>query len=109
MEQINPLGADAAPAAFTIADLRTELGLTLAKMGQMVGLSKSQMHDAERRNAASLRVAVALEQLAQGRINAAALSEDVLLARHGTTDSAELAAMSPGKSVDSFPLPGEAA
>jgi transcriptional regulator with XRE-family HTH domain len=109
MEQTTPSPNDDIERGISIADLRTELGITLAEMGQMVGLSKSQMHDVERRNAASLRVAVALEQLAGGRIDAVALCADVLLARHGQTDTAEMAAMSPGKSVDNFPETGKAA
>lgn len=65
----------------SISDLRAELGLTLAELGEKVGLSKSQMHDAERTGRASLRVAIELESLSDGRIDAARLNDDVRKAR----------------------------
>ena len=71
----------------TVAALRTELKLTLAELGERIGLSKSQMHEVEATNRASLRVAVALQELSGGRIDAAGLSEDVRLARHGVINS----------------------
>ncbi len=85
-----------APAAL-VAALRAELGLTLMEMGERIGLSKSQMHEVERTDRASLRVALAIEdlsaELAATRpeitpIDAALLCEDVRLsreslARHG--------------------------
>lgn len=71
----------------TVAALRTELDLTLAQMGERIGLSKSQMHEVEATNRASLRVALAIEALSivdgTARIDAADLSEDVKLSRHG--------------------------
>ena len=102
MEQTTtPWAASGSP--LSIAELRTELGLSLAEMGARVGLSKSQMHDIERRNAATLRVAIALENLAPGRIDAAAICEEVKLARHGTGDSAKMEEVSRGKSGADFP------
>lgn len=74
-------GAPAGLDGLTVAGLRGELGLTLAEMGERVGLSKSQMHEVERTNRAALRVAVAIEALSGGRIDAADLCEDVRLAR----------------------------
>ena len=68
----------------TVAALRAELKLTLAELGERIGLSKSQMHEVEATNRASLRVAVAIEALSAGRIDAAGLSDDVGLARHPT-------------------------
>lgn len=103
MEQINePWAASGAP--LSIAELRTELGLSLAEMGARIGLSKSQMHDIERRNAASVRVALALETLAPGRIDAAVICEDVRLARHGMADTAIIDQVSRGNAGDNFPL-----
>ena len=67
----------------TIASLRAELGLTLADFGERIGLSKSQTHDAEATNRTSLRVAVEIEALSEGRIDAADLNDDVRKARHG--------------------------
>lgn len=64
-----------------IAQLRSELDLTLAQMGERVGLSKSQMHEVERTGQASLPVALEIEKLSGGRIDAASLSEAVRLAR----------------------------
>ena len=71
----------------TVAGLRAELNLTLAEMGERIGLSKSQMHEVEATNRASLRVALAIEALSAiaglARIDAAALCDDVKLSRHG--------------------------
>lgn len=72
-----------APIVLTIAALRTELGLTLQELGERIELSKSQMHEVEQSNRASVRVAVAIEDLSGGRIDAAGLNEDVRLSRHG--------------------------
>lgn len=72
-----------APQGVSVAALRAELTLTLAEMGERIGLSKSQMHEVERTDRASLRVALAIEELSGGRIDAAALSDDVRVARHG--------------------------
>lgn len=65
-----------------IASLRRALGMTLVQMGQACGISKSQMHEVERTGRASLPVALRLEQLSGGRIDAAALNDDVRAARH---------------------------
>src|SRR3546814_11390917 len=62
--------------AFTIKDLRSEMGLTLEQFGQKVGLSKSQMHEVERTGKASLRVALGIETLSGHRIDSAARSEE---------------------------------
>jgi DNA-binding XRE family transcriptional regulator len=70
-------GAD----CLTVAALRAELKLTLADMGERVGISKSQMHEVEANNRASLRVALAIEELSGCRIDAGALNEDVRLSR----------------------------
>jgi len=72
------------PAPLSIvASLRAEMGLTLSAMGARVGLSKSQMHEVERTNSASPVVALAIESLSDGRIDAARLNEVVRLSRHG--------------------------
>lgn len=106
MEQTNPAWASVG-RPLSIAELRNELGLSLAEMGARIGVSKSQMHDIERRNAATLRVALALETMAPGRIDAAAICEDVRLARHGAGDSANLAEVSQGKAGENFPPCGQ--
>jgi transcriptional regulator with XRE-family HTH domain len=81
-----------------VRDLRKILGLTLAEMGERVGISKSQMHEVERTGRASLPVALEIERLsveamAEGIdgvevIDAADLSEDVRKARHAQRGSA---------------------
>lgn len=75
----------------TVAGLRAELDLTLAAMGERVGISKSQMHEVESTGRASLRVALAIEKLSvldgAPRIDAARLSEDVRIARHARTST----------------------
>lgn len=109
MIEHDAIGTSGSVAALSVADLRGELGLTLAEMGERVGLSKSQMHEVERTNRASLRVALAIEALAAGRIDAGSLSEDVRLSRHGLGDSAAVAAPSPGKSGAIAPSSAEAA
>jgi DNA-binding XRE family transcriptional regulator len=71
----------------TVAALRAEMELTLAQMGELIGLSKSQMHEVESTNRASLKVALAIEALSviegKPRIDAGALNEDVRLSRDG--------------------------
>ncbi len=84
-------------APFTVKVLRAELQLTLAEMGERIGLSKSQMHEVESTGRASLRVALAIEALSGQRIDAAGLNDDVRLSRHGSSDKGESAAASPGK------------
>ena len=94
---IAPTALTPAPAALTIAALRTELGLTLQELGERIELSKSQMHEVEQSNRASVRVAVAIEELSGGRIDAAGLNEDVRLSRHGALDTPDPAPVSRGK------------
>lgn len=84
---------DAATAL--VAGLRAAMGLTLVEMGERVGLSKSQMHEVERTDRASLRVALAIETLSASvpgmAIDAACLCEDVRLSRHGMNTATESA------------------
>lgn len=69
-----------------VAALRQELGLTQQEFGERIGLpnktSVSLLESGKRPNI-SARVAVAIETLSGNRIDAADLSEDVKLARHG--------------------------
>ncbi len=84
-------------AVSPVRALRKGLGLTLAEMGERVGISKSQMHEVERSGRASLDVAIAIERLSVEAmadfvegiavIDAADLSEDVRKARHAVRDS----------------------
>jgi transcriptional regulator with XRE-family HTH domain len=66
-----------------VQSLRKALGLTLAEMGERCGISKSQMHEVERSGRASLPVALRIEELSQGAIDAGDLNDDVRAARHG--------------------------
>ena len=65
-----------------IRELRVRLGLTGEQFGEKVGLSKGKVSELERGIfVPGVRVAVAIEQLSGGEIDAADLSEDVRLAR----------------------------
>ena len=67
-----------------IADLRTELGLSLEAFAAKVGIqSRGRMSVIERENRCALRVALAIERLSDGRVDAAGLCEEVRAARHG--------------------------
>jgi hypothetical protein len=66
----------------TIAALRAEMGLSLEAFGGLIGLaSKGNVSILERGGACSLPVALALEKLSGGRLDAATLNEDVARAR----------------------------
>lgn len=81
-----------------IASLRAEMGLSLEEFAGRVGLaSRGRMSVIERENRCSLDVALKIEALSDGRIDAADLSDDVRAARHGRTVSADALAPSAGK------------
>lgn len=87
----------------TIASLRSERQETLEAFGRRIGLSKSQMHEVEKSGRASLRVALAIEALSDGRIDAGDLCEEVRLARasaHAADPIAVQHGASSGKSGD---------
>lgn len=66
----------------SIADLRKELGLTLEAFGEAIGLkSKGQVSEIERNNRCSPDVAIAIERLSTGRLNAGILNPIVAAAR----------------------------
>lgn len=76
-----------------IVDLRKEMGLSLEAFADRIGLqSKGRMSIIERENSCSLAVALRIEALSGGRIDAADLSEDVHAARLAIVDSADNAA-----------------
>lgn len=92
----------------SIRDLRLELGLTLDQFGEKVGLSsKGQLSLIERNGGpCSVRVAVAIETLSGGRIDASTLNDDVRLSRaavHAAVDTIAGAASSPDKAGDNCP------
>lgn len=72
----------------TIRSLREELGLSQEAFAARVGVqSKGYMSRIERGEPCSVKVAVEIERLSGGRIDAAELNEDVRLARHGLPSS----------------------
>jgi len=59
------------------------MGLSLEAFAALVGIqSRGRMSVIERENACSLRIALKIEELSDGRVDAATLSEDVRLSRH---------------------------
>jgi transcriptional regulator with XRE-family HTH domain len=70
------------PPQFTVSALRAELGLTLEAFAERVGSNKGRMSMIERGlERPSLPVALAIERISGGRIDAAALNDDVAAAR----------------------------
>lgn len=66
----------------TIAELRTELGLTLEGFASLLGLkSKGYASDIENGAVPSVKVALEIERLSGGRIDAAGLNLDVARVR----------------------------
>jgi len=76
-------GEPAGLTSFGIADLRRELGLSQTEFGLQIGMpnkaSVSLLENGLR--ACPVQVAIAIERMSGGRIDAAALNEDVRLAR----------------------------
>lgn len=93
----HPLEVAAEP--LSIVALREELGLTQLEFGERIGLAnKASVSLIERGlGPCSLRVAVAIEELSGGRIDAAGLNEDVRLSRHGAANTPDSAPVSRGK------------
>lgn len=95
-----------------IRALRHEMGLTLADFADLVGLKgKSSMSAVERSGLASLPVALRIEALSGGRIDAATLNDDVARSRAacggGCADAGALVV--PGGAVPGAGLAGEGA
>ena len=68
--------------ALTIAGLRRELALSQQEFAELIGLSsKGNVSILERGGPCSLAVALRLEELSGGRIDAAGLNQDVAAAR----------------------------
>lgn len=69
---------------FTIKALREELAMTAAEFANHIGLkSKSRVSEIEHGAPVSARVALRLEEISGGRIDAAVLNDDVAAARAG--------------------------
>jgi len=90
---ITPTGETSETAdALSIAGLRRELGLTQAEFAERIGLvNKASVSLLERGlTPISLRVALEIERLSDGRIDAATLNADVRLARRSGPDDIAL-------------------
>ena len=75
---------------FGIKDLRRELDLSLDEFARRVGLtSKSRVSEMENSGTCSLPVALAIERLSEGRIDAATLNADVAAARRGVSEATD--------------------
>lgn len=84
-----------------IAELRAEMGVSQEEFAALIGLSsKGNVSIIERENRCGLRVALKIEQLSDGRVDAASLNDEVRLSRHGldhvATDTSGTDASSPG-------------
>lgn len=99
-----PTGPNGRPMKFAGTDigaLRGELGLSLEAFARKIGLnSKGHVSTLERTGICSVRVAVAIEALSAGRIDAADLCEDVRIARHGEANSPAALAPATGQIGD---------
>ena len=67
--------------SLTIIQLRHELAMTQEAFGAEVGLSKGKVSIVEREQRCSIPVALAIEALSGGRIDAATLNDDVARVR----------------------------
>jgi DNA-binding XRE family transcriptional regulator len=66
----------------TITEFRTELSMTMSEFAAAIGLaSKANVSVIERDNRCGLKVALRIEELSGGRVDAAIINEDVALAR----------------------------
>lgn len=66
----------------TITEFRSELQLSLDGFAKLLGISsKSYVHDIENGSKPSVKIALELERLSDGRLNAAELNPDVALVR----------------------------
>ena len=64
----------------TVSELRAELQATMEAFAAMIGVSsKSYVADIERTGRCSVRVALRIEELSNGRIPAASLNDDIRL------------------------------
>lgn len=81
--------ASAAALGRAIHGLRRDRGETGEQFGALIGLSKGKVSELERGlYAPSVSVALKIEELSRGGIDAADLCADVRAARHGLTEAA---------------------
>lgn len=65
----------------TLTEYREKHGLTLEQFGELVGKSKAQIHAIEKKNYATARLALAIEQVTSGSVDAAFLNPQIAEAR----------------------------
>ena len=85
-----------------IAELRAEMGVSQEEFAALIGLSsKGNVSIIERENRCGLRVALKIEQLSDGRVDAASLNDEVRLSRHGLDHAAADTPIGNGRSPGS--------
>jgi DNA-binding XRE family transcriptional regulator len=65
----------------TLTDYRERHGLTLEQFGELVDKSKAQIHSIEKDNYATAKLALAIERVTEGAVNAAFLNPQIAEAR----------------------------
>jgi DNA-binding transcriptional regulator YdaS (Cro superfamily) len=65
----------------TIAQYREKHALTLEAFGALIGKSKPHVHEIENAMRCSAKLALAIEAATKGEIDAAALNEEIAMAR----------------------------
>ena len=65
----------------TLTEYRKKHGLSLEAFGALVGKSKGHIHAIERSNRATASLALAIEQVTGGQVNAAFLNSSIAEAR----------------------------
>lgn len=65
----------------TLTEYRAKHGLTLEAMGEKVQRSKAQIHEVERANYATAKLALAIERETGGEVSAAFLNPQIAEAR----------------------------
>lgn len=88
-DSIEPFPSDQGTPPLGIAALRDELGLTQLEFGEKIGLANKASISLIERGLApvSLKVALAIEELSGGRIDAASINEDVRLSREAVAQA----------------------
>ena len=67
--------------SMTLREFRKERGLSLEQLGEQIGKSKATLSDIENGGRCTPKLALEIEAHTDGLVNAAALSEEIALAR----------------------------
>lgn len=65
----------------TLSEYRKDKGLSLEAIGALIGKSKGHVHAIEQSNRCSAKVALALERVTEGLVDAAFLNPEIAEAR----------------------------